>query len=210
MKARRTPFFLTDSFTFSMTNPTCYYDGDSMDTGSSLFSYTSATGIPTSDDFSATVTMDSATNLVNGDHEYSITVTAEGGASATAYGSMLIATPTGSTLEDLTGYPDCEGPSCTFYSDYNDFLGDAEYISTVSSISEYKEEPSGYGYCQNTMGFGELSPKTLRLYSCTDQFIESADSSLCTKDTEVSTSTWSVIAAAEIDTTDDHDFLYKA
>lgn len=130
MKARRTPFYLYDTLVFSMTNPTCYYDTDSMDLGSADFSYV---GSSSSNDWTAIVTMDQPTNLVNGDHQYSVTVSAEGGASATAYGSMLIATPTGSTLEDLTGYPDCVGPTCTFYSDSSDYADLGESITVEMS-----------------------------------------------------------------------------
>lgn len=65
MKARRTPFYLMDIITFSMTNPTCLYNYDSMDVGSSDFSYTGGTSM---NEWTAVVTMDSATNDVNGNH----------------------------------------------------------------------------------------------------------------------------------------------
>jgi hypothetical protein len=179
---------------------------------------------------------------------------------------MLIATPTGSTLEDLTGYPDCRG-SCTFYSDYRDMLNDAEYIETPASTSSssggcvsdatwvdsgddpcswylgsesscgtydtssygandaccecgggtygapaeyYKTESDGFAHCKNTLGFGELNLKSLKLYACTDQFIEDTDSSLCSNDYLVTTYT-SYEAAAEIDEESDglHDLYYK-
>lgn len=158
-----------------MTNPTCYYDTDSMDLGGSDFSYV---GSASSNDWTATVTMDQATNLVNGDHEYSLTVSAEGGASATAYGSMLIATPTGSTLEDLTGYPDCVGPTCTYHSDPSSLFALEESITVEfqgSDLDYLKSEPQGVTFCGNTLGFGELNLKTLRLYSCANQYIESND-----------------------------------
>jgi hypothetical protein len=74
----------------------------------------------------------------------------------------------------------------------------------------YKTESDGFAHCKNTLGFGELNLKSLKLYACTDQFIEDADSSLCSNDYLVTTYT-SYEAAAEIDEESDglHDLYYK-
>jgi hypothetical protein len=51
--------------------------------------------------------MNSNANLISAEHSYAVTLTALGGESYTYTDSMLIATPTGSTLKDLTGYENC-------------------------------------------------------------------------------------------------------
>jgi hypothetical protein len=69
---------------------------------------------------------------------------------------MEIATPIGSTLVSLTGYPDCDG-SCTFYSTYSDF-------STVAAAAD--DQPTGTTECSHSLHFGGLEIKTLELYQC--------------------------------------------
>lgn len=68
-----------------------------------------------------TVTMNEEANDIVGAYDYTIRADAEGGAFEDATGQMVIETPVGSTLLSLTGYPDCDGVSCTFYSSYNNF-----------------------------------------------------------------------------------------
>lgn len=65
--------------------------------------------------------MNSNANLISADHSYAVTLTALGGESYTYTDSMLIATPTGSTLTDLTGYPNCvyDDNSCTYFDDFD-------------------------------------------------------------------------------------------
>jgi hypothetical protein len=94
-----------------------------------------------------------AASIVN-TYAFAITAVADGGETATSYGYMEIATPIGSTLVSLTGYPDCDG-SCTFYSTYSDF-------STVAAAAD--DQPTGTTECSHSLHFGGLEIKTLELY----------------------------------------------
>jgi hypothetical protein len=151
-KAPRTLPTLTQEGTFTVSNPTCAVASLAITTGDDYYTREGTFNSDGSSDFIVKMNEEAA-SIVN-TYAFAITAVADGGETATSYGYMEIATPIGSTLVSLTGYPDCDG-SCTFYSTYSDF-------STVAAAAD--DQPTGTTECSHSLHFGGLEIKTLELY----------------------------------------------